>query len=146
MERFKKNLLTCLFIVLVTITFGQTGTIHLHIKNIEKTTGELVIGVFDNEVNFKNKTSPNQASRVIVTGNSVSYTFSNLHLADYAVAVYHDENKDGKLNTKSMKIPTEGVGTSGKMTKMRAPKFKDTSFSLTKDTTIVIQMMYPGNH
>lgn len=145
MEYSKKSLLTCLFIVLGTIVFGQTGTIHLSIKNIEKTGGELVIGVFDNEVSFKSKTNPTRVSRVIVTGDSAAHTFIDLHFTDYAVAVYHDENKDGELNTKSMKIPTEGVGASGRITKLRAPKFEDTSFSLTKDTTIVIQMMYPGN-
>ena len=38
--------------------------------------------------------------------------FTGIAPGTYAVATYHDENSNRKLDTKSMGIPVEGIGTS----------------------------------
>lgn len=38
--------------------------------------------------------------------------FSGITAGTYAVSVFHDENSNGKLDTKFMGIPREGVGAS----------------------------------
>jgi len=78
-----------------------------------------------------------------IKGESLSIDFKNISNSVYAIAVYHDENSDGKLNTAKLGIPTEGVsfsGISGKVT--RPPKFDDCSFELKNDTTVVVKMYY----
>ncbi len=141
-----KNIACILIFVFASVSiFGQTAEIHMEIQNIEGTGGELVTGIFDNATDFKNKTKPFRASKIEITDSSVSYTYLDIPIGNYAIAVFHDTNGDGKVNTKSMKIPTEGVGVSGKMPKMRAPKFEETAFKLENDTVIIIRMVYPSS-
>ncbi len=116
MHHLKIFISTCIIIWISASAFGQTASIQVNAENIQGNEGLLVLGIFDNEDDFKNKSNPFQAIKLSFTGNEVSHTFSDLPLGKYGVAVFHDANGDGKLNTKSMKIPTEGVGTSGKMT------------------------------
>lgn len=65
-------------------------------------------------------------------------------LRDYAIAMIHDENKDGKLNTGLFGIPTEGFGFfRNPKVRMGAPSFKDTAFSLSGPSTqIQIDLKY----
>ena len=137
-------LVTSLLVFSFVFSFGQTANIQLTVQNIEESDSQLVIGLFDNSESFKAKSNPFLAAKINITDSIISYTFSDIATGNYAVAVFHDENGDGKVNTKSMKIPTEGVGVSGKMPKMRAPRFEDVAFKLVNDTVLVIQMVYPS--
>jgi len=51
--------------------------------------------------------------------------FSNLAAGPHAVAVYHDENRNDKLDFKFLVLPTEGAGFSGEKTPMGPPQFRD---------------------
>lgn len=145
MIHLKTVLLLSLFALIFGNTFGQAADIYLTINKIEGTNGQLVIGIFDNSTDFKEKANPFKAAKLEVTDSTVFYTFSDIPAGKYAMAVFHDENSDGKVNVKSMKIPIEGVGISGKKTgKLRPPKFKEMAFRLINDTTIIISLRYPG--
>lgn len=146
MPHTRKIIFTFILILISPTIFGQTASVMLTAENIQGSTGQLVFGIFDNEDDFKNKTKPFQAYKVSYTGEDVSHTFSDLPLNKYAIAVFHDANGDGKLNMKSMKRPTEGIGVSGNAPKMRPPKFEEVAFRLKNDTTIDIQMVYPASN
>jgi uncharacterized protein (DUF2141 family) len=70
--------------------------------------------------------------------------FRDLPPGVYAVAVFHDENMNGKLDKNFLGIPQEGYGASnnpGK--KMRAPRFDEARFSLSApQQTIEIKLIY----
>jgi len=144
MKRFINTLFTLIFVVIAISIYGQTAEIQVEIQNIEGQDGRLVIGLFDNASDFKEKAHPFRASKLEISDSTVTHTFSNITVGNYAIAVFHDTNGDGKVNTKSMKIPTEGVGVSGKMPKLRVPKFEETAFKLKNDTVIIIRMVYPS--
>jgi len=142
-----KNTLFAFFLVFVFAnTFGQTADVRVVVQNIAGTEGLLTIGIFNNSSDFKTKTNPVRGTETEIAESTVSYKFSNVPAGNYAIAVFHDANGDGKLNAKSMKIPAEGVGVSGKkMGKLRLPKFEEAVFGLQYDTLIVIKMVYPGS-
>lgn len=78
-----------------------------------------------------------------ITGRSAKKEFYGLKYGTYAVALFHDENGDGKLNTNFLGIPREGFGISNNPTvRTSAPKFKSASFPLRGDITIKIGMKY----
>lgn len=55
--------------------------------------------------------------------------FSGIEAGTYAVSVFHDENSNGKLDTKFMGIPREGVGASnGAIGHLGPPKFDAAAF------------------
>lgn len=145
MNQFRNSILFILLVFLSRGAVGQGQNIKLIVQQIEGNQGQLVIGLFDDANSFKAKTNPLKAAKVNITDTTLAFTFSAIPTGNYCVAVFHDENGDGKVNTKSLKIPTEGVGVSGKMYKIRAPKFEDAAFYLQNDTVIVIRMFYPDS-
>ena len=58
--------------------------------------------------------------------------FTDLKKGFYAIAVFHDENDNGKLDTNFLGIPIEGSGASnGAQGWMGPPKFADARFEFT---------------
>jgi uncharacterized protein (DUF2141 family) len=59
----------------------------------------------------------------------------------YAVAVFHDANGNGKLDTNFLGIPKEPTGASrDPKPRMGPPKFTDCSFDLKSNTSITINL------
>lgn len=75
---------------------------------------------------------------------ATSVVFSDLAPGVYAVAMYHDENANGKMDFQWYGPPREGAGASNNpRPRMRAPNFKESSFELNAETAIEIQVKYP---
>ena len=69
----------------------------------------------------------------------MSYTFPELEEGKYAVAVFHDENKNGKLDKNYLGIPTEVYGFSNNARRtFSAPSFEEAEVNLKSDLTISI--------
>ena len=61
----------------------------------------------------------------------------------YAIACYHDENDNGKLDSNFLGIPKEGTGASNNARgSIGPPKFKDAKFQLVSDTSLTIKINY----
>ena len=77
-----------------------------------------------------------------ISGQAAAFVVRNLHPGDYAVAVYHDQNRSKRLDT-FVGIPREGYGFSRNPPfKPRAPRFDEAAISLTESTNIQIRMRY----
>jgi uncharacterized protein (DUF2141 family) len=64
----------------------------------------------------------------------MTYTFKDLLQGDYAFAIYHDENKNSKLDKNMLGVPTEYYGFSNNARRtFSAPSFQESSFDLNKD-------------
>ena len=103
-----------------------------------------MVGIFDNPTDFKLKTNPVYKQIVSPSDSAVSYSFKSVSKGIYAIAVFHDTNENGSLDTKKLGIPSEGVGFSGILTKgIKPPDFEEASFNLVNDTIIAISLKYP---
>jgi uncharacterized protein (DUF2141 family) len=61
----------------------------------------------------------------------------------YAIACYHDENNNGKLDSNLLGIPVEGTGASNNARgSMGPPKFQDAKFVINSDTSQTIKIRY----
>jgi uncharacterized protein (DUF2141 family) len=66
-------------------------------------------------------------------------SFTNVSSGKYAVAVFHDKNKSGKLDKNMLGIPTESYGFSNNAREtFSAPSFSSASFEVKKNTEISI--------
>lgn len=79
---------------------------------------------------------------------TVSYTFRNLALGDYAVFVVHDENNNGIADTGLLRRPLEARGYSQVLPDEINPiaqkfSFQRTRFTLTEAKTMTIGLRYP---
>ena len=69
-------------------------------------------------------------------------SFSAVAPGRYAIAVFHDENRNGKLDT-FMGIPKEGYGFSlNPPVEMHAPHFAECQFDVAADVALTIRMHY----
>jgi len=70
--------------------------------------------------------------------------YDDLPFTDYAVAIHHDENDDGKMNERLFGLPKEGYGVSNNIVHARrAPRFAEARFGLHSEAcTVTINVHY----
>ena len=83
--------------------------------------------------------------RVPITGPNTSCSFLNVEPGNYAIAVVHDENGNGKLDKNFVGVPSEGYGVSNNKTyALSAPKWDESSFALgaTESKALLVKLRY----
>jgi uncharacterized protein (DUF2141 family) len=69
--------------------------------------------------------------------------FASVAPGTYAVALFHDENDNGKLDTNFVGIPREGVGVSNnKLRSFGPPTWDDAKFALNGDVVLDVSLHY----
>ncbi len=95
--------------------------------------------LFNSERGFPK--DPNAALQRVwcpITSSEAVCTFAPVPAGTYALACFHDENKNGKLDTGLFGIPTEGtVASNNAKGFMGPPSFKDAKFSFSGNATEV---------
>jgi uncharacterized protein (DUF2141 family) len=106
--------------------------INVKIQNIGNNRGVIACAIFESEEGFPSK-FVKFASKTMLTqikGKDAVFEFSDIKPGKYAIAVIHDENRNGELDTNMFGIPKEGYGfSSGAKVTMSAPSFSDAIFS-----------------
>ena len=107
-------------------TLAETSSLKLTVKNIQSSTGNLFINVFDSEDTFLGDTKV-IAKEVVLEGvlkDGTAEVDLVLPYGTYAIAVYHDDNANGKLDHGFFGIPAEPMGLSNNhVPKFGPPKF-----------------------
>jgi uncharacterized protein (DUF2141 family) len=122
---------------------NATGRLVVAVQGLEQIKGQVCLSLFNKAQGFPSKASGALQSRCVeVTNSSMTVTFEGLQTGNYAVAVFHDINKDGTLNQNRLGIPTERFGFSNNPRIIAGPpKFSDSSVLLAgQETTIQIKL------
>ena len=88
--------------------------LHVQVRDIRNSTGSVACALFESAAGFPIEFL-HYATQVVVINIRASQArcdFEDLPPGTYAVAVIHDENMNGKLDTNWAGIPTEGYGFS----------------------------------
>lgn len=73
---------------------------------------------------------PGSHRTVVPAGETVTIRFTGVEPGDYAIALLHDENDNGKADRTLGMIPREGYGFSrDAKVRMGPPKFRDAVFA-----------------
>ncbi len=129
-----------LSIIAIFITihmYGQEPDYSLTIKITNLRSNEGLVGIDflnENEVKVKGEYIP-------IKNKIATVTYNNLKKGKYAVRVYHDENKNDKMDFNWLMMPKEGFGYTGEK-QFGYPKIKNMLFMLDKDKTVTVQMFY----
>ena len=106
--------------------------INVEMLGIRNSTGAVACALFETPEGFPTEFMKFAASLMMVRvrGAKATCSFQQIPPGTYALAVIHDENRDGKLATDWMGLPKEGYGFSNdaKAT-LGAPAFEAASFS-----------------
>lgn len=138
----KKSILTVLGIVAATLSLlasdGQ-NELTVVVKNMPSTDGVLQVTLFDSEGNWLKDGQKQEVS--IDNSTEVKVAFKNLPKGTYAVAVIHDANSNGELDTGAFGIPTEAYGFSNDARGMFGPAdFDESQFELNANKQIEINI------
>ncbi len=136
------------FTSLPAMVFAQPSCpgIHVNIPNIENSTGTIACALFESPEGFPNEFlhSATNIMMMKIRDTKARCSFLDIPPGTYALAVIHDENMDGKLNTNFLGVPTEGYGfSSGAEAALSAPSFEAASFSYDgKNLDLTIRLSY----
>jgi uncharacterized protein (DUF2141 family) len=109
------------------------------VENVSNSNGNVSIAVYNNEHGFLefNHVFLSNSSKAIKGITVVN--LAHVPTGTYALAVFHDENSNEKLDTNFFGIPKESVGFSNsKMKTFGPPSFKECSFRIDSDKEIIV--------
>ena len=121
--------------LLLAAAFAQTSScagIHVKILNIRNRNGTVDCALFDSPPGFPREFlhSAQNVMVIKIRNTAARCDFEAIPEGTYALAVIHDENSNGKLDTNLLGIPQEGYGFSNDATAwFGTPSFSAASFS-----------------
>jgi uncharacterized protein (DUF2141 family) len=106
-------------------------TVDIQLSGLRNAKGAVLVCLTANPKAFPDCSKDSSATRAkVITGQAGHMRFAVPHSGSYAIAIIHDENGNGKLDT-TMGMPKEGFGFSRNPTIMFGPpKFKAASFAV----------------
>ncbi len=117
-----------------------TGTLTVTARGFKNNQGAAAAHLF-NKGQMMTLPGYQQKSAEIKNGSAV-FAFTGLPFGEYAVFVYHDENKNGQLD-KAGGVSAEGFGQSGSGARtVGPPGFDDCKFELYKDMAVDVSVDY----
>ncbi len=124
---------------LLFILPAKTFNLQIEITGIPTDKGNMYVAIYRSKDDFpvygkqfKGKVVDANAPKTIVE-------FENLPEDDYSIAIYHDENKNNKLDKNMLGVPTECYGFSNNARRtFSAPSFSEAKFELKSDKKIKI--------
>ncbi len=124
-----------LLLILFFLGFlGASYDLEVQVDGIPNTKGTLFIGLFNSSASFPEYGKQYKGVVVVHEGKSHVYRFKNLPQGNYALAIYHDENKNGKLDKNVFGAPTEAYGFSNNAREtFSAPSFSAAKIVLDRD-------------
>jgi len=121
------------FAIFPAIAFAGSSCsgINIEILNIKNSAGSVACALFESPVGFPTEylRYATNIMAIKVRDKQARCDFENIPPGTYALAVIHDENMNGKLDTKFLGIPREGYGFSNDVTALLGtPSFSAASF------------------
>jgi uncharacterized protein (DUF2141 family) len=121
-----------------------TGSLRVILKNFHNDRGETNIILYKDAYTFPDK--PDKCLSNLWTkikDGTAEVTFPNIPYGEYALAAYHDENDNHKLDLSIIGIPKEGIAISNDAKGLFLPRFKDAKILLNSPLkTIVMTIGY----
>lgn len=116
---------------LLTVGAAPPGEVELQLAGLRSTKGVVQICLTRDAARFPDCVDDSQALRRTVPATETSVRFDGVAGGAYAVALFHDENRNNKLDT-MLGIPREGFGFSrNPAIGFGPPKFSAARFTVT---------------
>jgi uncharacterized protein (DUF2141 family) len=84
---------------------AQAAEIDLLVSGVVRAQGQVLVALYDSADSYR-KTALTQSKQAATLGE-MRFQFRDLPVGDYAIALFHDENDNGKLDTNLMGMPKE---------------------------------------
>ncbi len=144
MKQFQRLLFSLTAAFTVSVPTALCAEIEVSVHSIRSDKGKIMVALHGGE---NTKQFPNEEGAIAMQWAKASqgarnFVFRDLPQGEFAIALYHDENDNGRLDKGLMGIPKEGFGFSrnAKAT-FGPPNFTKTAVELTsEDETLAIDV------
>lgn len=134
----------------VALSYGnvQASDLTITIDSLRSDNGQVLLCLFSAETSDKKafpdceKGKPVRSQKAAIAGGKVVVTYYGLKDGEYAIAMIHDENANGKFDTNFVGIPTEGLGVSNNPRLTGAPSYDEAKFKVSGKTAVTITAKY----
>lgn len=146
----RSGLLVWLVFSAVTLPADETNgisasgmTVEVRVSGFRNNDGVARVSLFGGPDGFPQDWALACATNTLsITGNAVRVVFSGVSTGQYAVAVLHDENADGRMNVSILGVPREGYGVSNNAKgKFGAPGFDASRFDANGSNIVLSVVM-----
>ena len=125
--------------VLFALLHKETVSLEVKVSGFPSNKGQAYVALFNSSETFPQYGKQLNGKIVAIDQLKSKVTFTNLSPGSYAIAVYHDVNKNDKLDKNVLGMPTESYGFSNNArATFSAPSYQDAKVSCTKDKSINI--------
>ena len=113
----------------------------INITGIEDTTAEVGCTLFSKAEGFPMDAASGKQQWFAVNPSGTTCRFTGLTEGTYAVSIGIDQNKNRKVDTNFLGIPTEQWGVSNNVRpSLRAPRFDEAAFKMAGDRDVTLQI------
>jgi uncharacterized protein (DUF2141 family) len=137
------NLNIFLIFLLALFQGGDHYKLTVTVSGLKPLKGDLYLSLHNRPEYFQVADSAFMKQKIAINEETETLQFDNLPAGTYAIAVYHDENLNGMMETSEKGMPREGYGFSLKSKFLGRPKFEQAAFEVSRNDTIGIEMIYP---
>ena len=133
-----------MWLLLLVSASVQQPTLTVHVNGLHNQRGVVQLALFRNAEGYPQHVELATVTRTVAPADAAYIVFEDLEPGTWALAVLHDENENGRLDTTMFGVPIEGIGASRDATRrMGEPRFEDARFELdSRDLTIRVDMRY----
>jgi uncharacterized protein (DUF2141 family) len=138
----KKIILTIVFAITAMVAMNAQNKITVEVTGITNPTGDLYIALYDSESPFLSIKAI-EGKIIKIDTETLNVTFDVPKDGYYALAIFQDENKNGKLDLGEMGIPMEKYAFSNDVDPAalkRQPEFDECKFEVKGDTQTTVKM------
>lgn len=110
----------------------QVADLVVAVQDVPSDRGNLKAALFNNPEGFPGEVKKGVMMKVAdISADSTEIVFKNVPQGQYVLAVFHDVNNNGQLDTNERGVPTEAIGLSNNP-KLRfgPPKYERSVFDL----------------
>jgi uncharacterized protein (DUF2141 family) len=128
---------------ILSLLFVSADSKHFHltieVSGFPNNKGVAFIALFQDEQSFPVFGKQFKGVKVEIKDKRATTNFKGIERGNYAIAVFHDANKNGVMDKNLLGVPTEFYGFSNNARAIfSAPSFSSAAFDLKKDHLIKI--------
>jgi uncharacterized protein (DUF2141 family) len=120
------------------------SSVRVTVHNLRNEKGVILLSLYASGEGFPSDASKAvKLAKVKVAGAQTEVVLEGIPAGSYAIALLHDENNNGKMDTGMFGIPKEGYGASNDAKAVLGPpSFDDARFEHKGNTHLQIKMKY----
>jgi uncharacterized protein (DUF2141 family) len=134
----------CIFIA-AAAALAHAADLTITVKGVRNAEGAVFLAVYDSDRTFMKAPQAKTTRRWNAGKGDLKIVIHDLPAGKYAIASYHDENGNGKLDTNALGIPEEGYEFSNDARGMFGPpNFSEAAFDFDgkTDKAIAFSIQY----